>query len=164
MRAILEIVIVLIFILGGGPIPAMSAISFQTAGAVGTLFAEVAENAGRKPVRGPASVGASWGQRMWLAVIPEGAAHRNTLAPVAGMDEPRLGQGGQHMAHRVPVHTIRDQRGLGRYFGDRAIVALGDFVEQRAVQFLPDHCARHGPLVISLDSTLNQHLGNERRR
>ncbi|MFP1644572.1 phosphonate ABC transporter, permease protein PhnE [Pontitalea aquivivens] len=73
MRAIPEIVIalVLIFILGGGPVPAMIAIAFHTAGALGKLFSEVAENAGRKPVEGLASVGASWGQRMWLGVIPQ---------------------------------------------------------------------------------------------
>lgn len=73
MRAIPEIVIalVLIFILGGGPVPAMIAIAFHTAGALGKLFSEVAENADRKPVEGLASVGASWGQRMWLGVIPQ---------------------------------------------------------------------------------------------
>lgn len=73
MRAIPEIVIalVLIFILGGGPVPAMIAIAFHTAGGLGKLFSEVAENADRKPVEGLASVGASWGQRMWLGVIPQ---------------------------------------------------------------------------------------------
>ncbi|MBD3763820.1 MAG: phosphonate ABC transporter, permease protein PhnE [Rhodobacterales bacterium] len=73
MRAIPEIVIalVLIFILGGGPVPAMIAIAFHTAGALGKLFSEVAENADLKPVEGLASVGATWGQRMWLGVIPQ---------------------------------------------------------------------------------------------
>jgi phosphonate transport system permease protein len=73
MRAIPEIVIalVLIFLLGGGPVPAMIAIAFHTAGALGKLFSEVAENADLKPVEGLASVGASWGQRMWLGILPQ---------------------------------------------------------------------------------------------
>jgi phosphonate transport system permease protein len=73
MRAFPEIVIalVLIFILGGGPIPAMIAIAIHTAGALGKLFSEVAENADLKPVEGLASVGANWSQRMLLGVIPQ---------------------------------------------------------------------------------------------
>ncbi|MCI4661786.1 MAG: phosphonate ABC transporter, permease protein PhnE [Neomegalonema sp.] len=73
MRAFPEIVIalVLIFILGGGPVPAMIAIAFHTSGALGKLFSEVAENADLKPVEGLSSVGASWMQRMWLGVLPQ---------------------------------------------------------------------------------------------
>jgi len=73
MRAVPEIVIalVLIFVLGGGPVPAMIAIAFHTAGALGKLFSEVAENADLKPVEGLASVGANWSQRMFLGVIPQ---------------------------------------------------------------------------------------------
>ena len=73
MRALPEIVIalVLIFILGGGPVPAMIAIAFHTAGALGKMFSEVNENADLKPVEGLASVGASWLQRMWLGVLPQ---------------------------------------------------------------------------------------------
>ena len=73
MRAIPEIVIalVLIYILGGGPVPAVIAIALHTGGALGKLFSEVAENADIKPVEGLASVGASWGQRMWLGVLPQ---------------------------------------------------------------------------------------------
>ncbi|GGA17192.1 phosphonate ABC transporter, permease protein PhnE [Neptunicoccus cionae] len=73
MRAIPEIVIalVLIFILGGGPVPAMIAIAFHTVGALGKLFSEVTENADLKPVEGLASVGAGWMQRMWLGIIPQ---------------------------------------------------------------------------------------------
>lgn len=72
-RAIPEIVIalVLIFLLGGGPVPAMIAIAIHTAGALGKLFSEVNENASLKPVEGLESVGSSWGQRMWLGVIPQ---------------------------------------------------------------------------------------------
>lgn len=73
MRAIPEVVIalILIYILGSGPIPAMVAIALHTTGAMGKLFSEVAENADLKPVEGLASVGANWSQRMWLGVIPQ---------------------------------------------------------------------------------------------
>lgn len=72
-RAFPEIVIalVLIYILGGGPVPAVVAIALHTAGALGKLFSEVAENADLKPVEGLTSVGASWGQKMWLGVLPQ---------------------------------------------------------------------------------------------
>jgi phosphonate transport system permease protein len=73
LRAVPEIVIalVLIYILGGGPVPAVIAIALHTGGALGKLFSEVAENADLKPVEGLASVGATWSQRMWLGVIPQ---------------------------------------------------------------------------------------------
>ena len=72
-RAIPEIVIalVLIFVMGGGPVPAMIAIAIHTAGALGKLFSEVNENVSLKPVEGLASVGANWSQRMYLGVIPQ---------------------------------------------------------------------------------------------
>lgn len=73
LRAIPEIVValMLIYILGGGPVPAVIAIALHTGGALGKLFSEVAENADVKPVEGLASVGATWSQRMWLGVIPQ---------------------------------------------------------------------------------------------
>jgi len=73
LRAIPEIVValVLIYILGGGPVPAVIAIALHTGGALGKLFSEVAENVDLKPIEGLASVGANWGQRMWLGVIPQ---------------------------------------------------------------------------------------------
>ena len=72
-RSIPEIVIalVLIYILGPGPVPAVIAIALHTAGALGKLFSEVAENADLKPVEGLTSVGAGWAQRMWLGVVPQ---------------------------------------------------------------------------------------------
>jgi phosphonate transport system permease protein len=72
-RAIPEIVIalVLIFVLGGGPVPAMIAISIHTAGALGKLFSEVSENVDSKPIEGLQSVGANWAQRMMLGVMPQ---------------------------------------------------------------------------------------------
>jgi phosphonate transport system permease protein len=73
LRAFPEIVIalVLIFILGGGPVPAMIAIALHTAGALGKLFSEVAENVDLKPVEGLQSTGANWSQRMLLGVLPQ---------------------------------------------------------------------------------------------
>lgn len=73
LRAIPDVVIalVLIYVLGGGPIPAVIAISLHTMGALGKLFSEVAENCDMKPVEGLTSVGATWGQRIWLGVIPQ---------------------------------------------------------------------------------------------
>ena len=73
MRAVPEIVIalVLIFVLGGGPVPAMIAIAIHTAGALGKMFSEVAENVDLKPVEGLASTGATWLQRMLLGVLPQ---------------------------------------------------------------------------------------------
>ena len=72
-RAIPEIVIalMLIFVMGGGPVPATIAIAIHTAGAMGKLFSEVNENVDLKPVEGLASAGANWSQRMWLAVFPQ---------------------------------------------------------------------------------------------
>jgi len=72
-RAVPEIVIalVLVFILGGGPVPAMIAIAIHTAGAQGKLFSEVNENVDLKPLEGLASVGANWWQRTWLGVFPQ---------------------------------------------------------------------------------------------
>jgi len=73
MRAVPEIVIalVLIFVLGGGPVPAMIAIAFHTAGALGKMFSEVSENADLRPVDGLASTGATWSQQMLLGVLPQ---------------------------------------------------------------------------------------------
>jgi phosphonate transport system permease protein len=73
LRAIPEIVIalILIYLLGGGPVPAMIAIALHTVGALGKLFSEVNENASLNPVEGLASTGANWTQRMWLGVVPQ---------------------------------------------------------------------------------------------
>lgn len=72
-RAIPELVIalMLIFVLGGGPVPAVIAIAFHTVGALGKLFSEVAENASPKPVEGLQSVGAGWLARIWFGILPQ---------------------------------------------------------------------------------------------
>jgi phosphonate transport system permease protein len=73
MRAFPELIIALflIFILGSGPVPAMIAVAFHTAGALGKLFSEVNENVDSKPVEGLHSCGASWLQRMRFGVLPQ---------------------------------------------------------------------------------------------
>jgi len=82
MRAMPEIVIalVLIFLLGGGPVPAMIAITLHTAGALGKLFSEAAENADLKPLEGLASVGASWLARIWFGILPQVAPNWSSYA------------------------------------------------------------------------------------
>jgi phosphonate transport system permease protein len=68
-----ELVFALIFVyaLGIGPAAGVLAIAIHTAGALGKLFSEVAENADLKPVDGLASVGATWGQQMTLGIVPQ---------------------------------------------------------------------------------------------
>ena len=82
MRALPEIVtaLVLIYLLGGGPVPGMLAITLHCFGALGKLFSEVAENADFKPVEGLQSTGASWFQRIWLGVIPQVAPNWSSYA------------------------------------------------------------------------------------
>ncbi|SET89581.1 phosphonate ABC transporter, permease protein PhnE [Oceanicella actignis] len=73
LRAVPEIVIalVLIYVMGGGPAPAVIAIAVHTMGALAKLFSEVAENADLKPVEGLSSTGATWTQKMMLGVLPQ---------------------------------------------------------------------------------------------
>jgi len=61
----------LIFVLGGGPVPAMIAIAVHTAGALGKMVSEVSETADLRPVDGLASTGATWSQQMLLGVLPQ---------------------------------------------------------------------------------------------
>lgn len=72
-RAFPELILALflIFILGSSPVPAIIAVAFHTAGALGKLFSEVNENIDRGPLDGLASTGASWTQRMRFAVLPQ---------------------------------------------------------------------------------------------
>lgn len=73
MRAFPELIIALflIFVLGTSPVPAMIAVAFHTAGALGKQFSEVNENIDRKAIEGLEACGASWLQRMKFAVIPQ---------------------------------------------------------------------------------------------
>lgn len=128
MRAIPEIVIalVLIFVLGGGPVPAMLAIIVHTAGALGKLFSEVNENADLKPVEGLASVGAGWMQRMWLGVVPQVAPNWLSYALLRFEINVRasailgfVGAGGIGQELRVAISW-----GTGRYDAAAAIFIL----------------------------------------
>lgn len=73
MRAFPELILALflIFVLGSSPVPAMIAVAFHTAGALGKLFSEVNENIDRKPIEGLSACGASWIQRIRYAVLPQ---------------------------------------------------------------------------------------------
>lgn len=73
MRAFPELIIALflIFVLGTSPVPAMIAVAFHTAGALGKLFSEVNENIDRKPIEGLKACGANWLQRLRYAVVPQ---------------------------------------------------------------------------------------------
>ena len=128
LRAIPEIVIalVLIFILGGGPVPAVIAIALHTGGALGKLFSEVAENADLKPIEGLQSVGATWGQRMWLGVIPQVAPNWLSYALLRFEINVRasailgfVGEGGIGYDLKIAM-----QWGQGRYDDVVAIFAL----------------------------------------
>lgn len=127
-RALPEIVIalVLIFVLGGGPVPAMIAITFHTAGALGKLFSEVNENADLKPVEGLTSVGASWLQRMWLGVMPQVAPNYLSYALLRFEINVRasailgfVGAGGIGSELRIAISW-----GAGRYDAAAAIFIL----------------------------------------
>lgn len=128
LRATPEIVIalVLIFILGGGPVPAVIAIALHTGGALGKLFSEVAENADLKPLEGLQSVGANWSQRMWLGVIPQVAPNWLSYALLRFEINVRasailgfVGQGGIGYDLKIAM-----QWGEGRYDEVVAIFAL----------------------------------------
>ena len=128
LRALPEIVIalVLIFILGGGPVPAVIAIALHTGGALGKLFSEVAENADLKPVEGLVSVGANWSQRMWLGVIPQVAPNWLSYALLRFEINVRasailgfVGEGGVGYDLKIAM-----QWGQGRYDEVVAIFAL----------------------------------------
>nr|WP_229740503.1 phosphonate ABC transporter, permease protein PhnE [Gemmobacter megaterium] len=144
-RAIPEIVIalVLIYILGGGPVPAVAAIALHTAGALGKLFSEVAENADLKPVEGLASTGATWGQQMYLGVIPQVAPNWMSYALMRFEINVRasailgfVGSGGIGYDLKIAM-----QWGMGRYDEVVAIFLLL-FLAIVAIDRLSDH-ARH---------------------
>lgn len=127
-RAVPDVVIalILIFMLSSGPVPAMFAIAFHTTGALGKLFAEVAENADTKPVEGLQSVGAGWFQRMMLGVIPQVAPNWLSYALLRFEINVRasailgfVGAGGIGAELKVAIGW-----GLGRYDAAAAIFIL----------------------------------------
>jgi phosphonate transport system permease protein len=142
LRAIPEIVIalVLIYVLGGGPIPAVVAIALHTGGALGKLFSEVAENADLKPVEGLASTGATWGQQMVLGIFPQVAPNWLSYALLRFEINVRasailgfVGEGG--IGHDLKLAM---QWGQGRYDEVVAIFLLL-FLTIVAIDRLSDH-------------------------
>lgn len=72
-RTVPEIVFALIFVwaFGVGPLAGILAIALHTTGALGKLFAEVAENADLRPVEGVRAAGGNWFQSVRFAVLPQ---------------------------------------------------------------------------------------------
>jgi phosphonate transport system permease protein len=72
-RTVPEIVFALLFVVafGLGPMPGVLALAIHTMGALGKLFAEVAENIDMKPVEGATATGASWVSSVRFAVLPQ---------------------------------------------------------------------------------------------
>jgi phosphonate transport system permease protein len=73
VRTVPDIVYALIFVwaFGIGPLAGILAIGLHTIGALGKLFAEVAENADMKPWEGLRSSGATWVQCCRFAILPQ---------------------------------------------------------------------------------------------
>lgn len=72
-RTVPEVVFALIFVLafGLGPAVGVMALAIHTTGALGKLFAEVAENIDMRPVEGVEATGASWAETVGFAVLPQ---------------------------------------------------------------------------------------------
>ncbi|RFU13466.1 phosphonate ABC transporter, permease protein PhnE [Rhodobacteraceae bacterium W635] len=72
-RGIPEILLalILVFMIGIGPLAGVMAIAIHTVGALGKLFAEVNENASSRPVEGIAATGGTWVQQMLYGVVPQ---------------------------------------------------------------------------------------------
>lgn len=72
-RTVPEIVFALIFVwaFGIGALAGILAIALHTAGALGKLFAEVAENADTAPMEGVRAAGGNWFHRMRYGVLPQ---------------------------------------------------------------------------------------------
>ena len=72
-RTVPDLVYALIFVwaFGVGPLAGILAIAVHTAGALGKLFAEAAENADMRPLDGVRSAGGTWGQEVRWAILPQ---------------------------------------------------------------------------------------------
>jgi phosphonate transport system permease protein len=72
-RTVPDIVFALIFVIafGLGPLPGVLALAIHTTGALGKLFAELAENIDMKPVEGAIAAGGSWPAVIRFAVVPQ---------------------------------------------------------------------------------------------
>jgi phosphonate transport system permease protein len=73
LRTVPDIVyaLILVWALGVGPLAGIAAMTLHTAGALGKLFAEVAENVDMQPVEGVKACGGSWAQQMRYGVLPQ---------------------------------------------------------------------------------------------
>lgn len=67
----LVIAMILLYLMGHSPLPAVIAIAIHTTGALGKLFSEAVENIDTKPIEGLQSVGAGWIQRMRYGAISQ---------------------------------------------------------------------------------------------
>ncbi|WP_234450925.1 ABC transporter permease [Paracoccus sp. MC1862] len=119
--AVPEIAPVLIFILGGGPVPAVIVIAIHTAGALG-MFSAVAENADAGSVEDLHWVGANWSQRMWLGVIPQVAPNWLSCALLRFEINVRasavlgfVGEGGIGLLLTQAIMTRKDWEEVARY-------------------------------------------------
>jgi phosphonate transport system permease protein len=63
--------LILVWTFGVGPLAGILAIALHTVGALGKLFAEVAENADMKPWEGVRSAGGNWPQAVRYAILPQ---------------------------------------------------------------------------------------------
>ena len=72
-RTVPDLVYALIFVwaFGVGPLAGILAITLHTAGALGKLFAEAAENADMRPLDGIRAAGGSWAQGVRYAILPQ---------------------------------------------------------------------------------------------
>jgi phosphonate transport system permease protein len=71
-RTVPELVFAVLFVFafGIGPLAGLLAIALHSFGALGKLFADVAENADAEPLRGVRATGASWAQTMVYGATP----------------------------------------------------------------------------------------------
>lgn len=67
----LVIALVLLYLMGQSPIPAVIAVTIHTVGALGKQFSEAVENSDLKPLEGLESVGASWVQRVRFGLLTQ---------------------------------------------------------------------------------------------
>ncbi len=72
-RTVPELVFALIFVyaFGLGALPGILALAIHTAGALGKMFTEVAENVDMRPVEGIGASGGSWVETIRYAVLPQ---------------------------------------------------------------------------------------------
>lgn len=63
--------LILVWAFGVGPLAGIFAIALHTTGALGKLFAEVAENADMRPWDGVIAAGGNWAQAVRYAILPQ---------------------------------------------------------------------------------------------